>query len=416
MKIKTGQESYESDENSVIKTLQADWWHDLSEKIRHESIEISHKVSRLLAFTLKALDWIIRTLALSGTHYFLIRKNKAEILEQRQQWGFYHELATKHDALQVFKQGPPINAEEVQSQQKKQLSDGRIVSGSAPSKFEALNPYFSERYWDYHKHRQIHFELWQHDGPPRPTYLFMHGYNADAYSINHVIFSAKKLYQDGFNICFMILPFHNGKLSLKTDVWNFFGHGPAYTIEVFAHAVANCRSMITYLQEQNIASHIGIGGISLGAFVSSLALSVDTRIKSAILVAPVYNAPDIFMDWFPLRGLFDKLLKEENISFSEFRQSYALCNALTFQPAIDTHKIVILSGTFDLIAMPKHVRLLGEHWQQCDIFWLDYSHVGMTRPDPFYQEIKEHIEKVAMSGEQIETLTKVEMPIHKQAS
>src|SRR5690606_22058262 len=133
--------------------------------------------------------WIIRTLALSGAHYFLIRKNKAEILEQRQQWPFYRQLAEKHDARQVFRQKEPIQPDTLHTQVKKQLPDGRIISGIAASQFKPINPYFHERYWDYHQHRNINFELWQHDGPARPTYLFMHGYNADAYSINHRIFS-----------------------------------------------------------------------------------------------------------------------------------------------------------------------------------------------------------------------------------
>lgn len=396
MKITTGKETYQQDNDSIIKVLKADWWVDLSEKIQQEPLDTSHKTHFLIAITLKALDWIIRTLALSGTHYFLIKRNKAEILEQRSQWPFYQNLASQHDATAVFKEAPAIQASEVRSHIKKKLSDGNIIEALAPNKFQPMNPYFKEKYWDYHQHKNIKFELWQHEGAARPTYIFMHGYNADGFNINHIIFSAKKLYRDGFNICFLVLPFHNGKLSLKTSVWNFFGHGPAYSSEVFANAVSNCRSLISYLLEQNVASKVGIGGISLGGFVSSLVLSVDERVKSAILLAPVYNAPDIFMDWFPLKGLFQKILAEENINFSEFRHAYALCNALTFKPKIDSKHIVLLSGTFDVIAMPKHVRLLAEHWNQCDLYWLDYSHVGMTKLNPFYKEIKSHNEKISM--------------------
>ncbi len=396
MKIQTGKENYQQESNEVIRVLKADWWLDLSEKIQQKPLEAVYKIHVIIAAALKGLDWIIRTLALSGAHYFLIKKNKAEILEHRSQWPFYQNLASTHDADQIFKQAPPILASEVRSHIKKKLHDGHIIEALAPNKFEPINPYFKESYWNYHAHKNIQFELWQHNGTARPTYIFMHGYNADDFRVNHIIFSAKKLYNDGFNICFMVLPFHNGKFSLKTSIWNFFGHGPAYTSEVFANAVSNCRSLISYLLEQNIASDIGIGGISLGGFVSSLVLSVDARVKSAILLAPVYNAPDIFMDWFPLRGLFEKILSEEKISFSEFRHAYAVCNALTFEPKIDTRNIAILSGTLDLIAMPKHVRLLGEHWKQCDIYWLDYSHVGMTKLNPFYREISLHHQKISM--------------------
>ena len=222
----------------------------------------------------------------------------------------------------------------------------------------------------------------------------MHGYNADDYRLNHIIFSAKKVFNDGCNIAFLVLPFHHGKFKLQTDMWNFFGHGPAYSTEVFANAVSNCRSVMSYLLDNNIASKIGLSGISLGGFVSSLVISSDERVDSAVLLAPVYNVPESYMEWFPLDGLFKKILKEHEIEFQEFRHAYGLINALTFQPKVAPQNLTILTGIFDLIALPKHIRLLGEHWGQCDIHWLDYGHVGMTKLNPFYEQIKNHNDKV----------------------
>lgn len=82
MKIETGKEAYALDHKGLIKNLQTDCWNEFSEKLC-QNLEVSHKLSRLLAFTLKALDRIMHTPTLSGAHYFLIRKNKAETLEQR---------------------------------------------------------------------------------------------------------------------------------------------------------------------------------------------------------------------------------------------------------------------------------------------------------------------------------------------
>lgn len=395
MKLTSGKETYLQDDESHIKALKHHWWENLNEAIQHEVTILKHKTHFLLAGLLKFLDWIIRTLALSGAHYFLIKKNRAEILSHRPQWEFYKNLALEHDASKVFLEPPLVTQDEVLKTEKRKISGGTIYQCQMPNKFKALNPFFENSYWNYHKHRNINFELWLHDdNTPRPTYIFMHGYNADDYRINHIIFSAKKVFKDGANIAFLVLPFHSGKLKLSTEVWNFFGHGPAYTTEVFINAVSNCRTLISYLINTGIASKIGISGISLGGFVSSLVLSVDERVDSAILLAPVYNVPESYMEWFPLKQLFSKLLKEENISFTEFRHSYALCNALTYKNKVKNSHITILSGVFDLIAIPKHVRLLGEHWEQCDIHWLEYGHVGMTRFDPFYEHIQAHHEKV----------------------
>lgn len=395
MKISTGQEQYLEDNKSHIRKLRADWWNDLNTDIQNEPVEITHKSNFLVAAIIKGLDWLIRTLALSGAHYFLIKKNREEILSHRPEWKFYQTLASTHDASQVFLTPPPIAIDEVSKIAKKQIQGGTIYQCKAPNKYQTLNPYFNESYWEHHKHKDIHFELWQHeDGTPHPTYIFMHGYNADDYRLNHLIFSAKKIFNDGCNIAFLVLPFHHGKFKAQTDMWHFFGHGPAYSTEVFANAVSNCRSIMSYLLDNHIASKIALSGISLGGFVGSLVVSVDERVDSAVFLAPVYNVPESYMEWFPLSGLFKNLLREENIEFSEFRHAYALCNALTFESKVATKNLTILSGVFDLIALPKHIRLLGEHWEQCDIHWLDYGHVGMTKLNPFYAHIKNHHEKV----------------------
>ncbi len=395
MKACTGQEPYLDDKQSAIKSLAADWWNDLDPEIQNEKVKLDHSTNPLLAGTLKALDWVIRSIALSGAHYFLIKKNKEEILGHREQWSFYQDLASTHDAGQVFAEPTKLNDQAISKTEKKSISGGKVYRCKGPNTFQPLNPFFQDSYWDYHKHQDFIFELWQHDdNKARPTYICMHGYSADDFTLNHFIFSAKKLYKDGYNVVFLILPFHHGKLKQSTDMWNFFGHGPAYTVEVFANAVHNCRSLMTYLLDSGIASSIHLSGISLGGFVSSLVVSADERVESAALIAPVYNVPESYMEWFPLPGLFNKLLKEENIEFPVFRHTYAPCNALTFEPKVDTRKLTIITGLFDQIALPKHVRLLGEHWKQCDIHWLNYGHVGFTKLNPFYKELQKHNEKV----------------------
>ena len=209
-----------------------------------------------------------------------------------------------------------------------------------------------------------------------------------------MIFSAKKLYQDGCNICFYQLPFHTGSLSISAEALHIFGHGPAYTSEFFAHAVYNCRSLMHYFMSNNIASKIGVAGISLGAYVSSLLVSSEAKLDAAILIAPVFNLPESFMEWFPLGHLFNKLLDEENISMEQFRHAYATCNTLSFDAKMNTQNILLLSGIYDLVALPKYVKLLGEHWNQCNLHWFNYSHVGITKLNPFYTEINQHLKKI----------------------
>lgn len=393
MQLQPGKESYQQDSNTLIRKLSPTWWNDLDEAIQKEKSKLSKGSNIILASLLRGLDWIIRTLLLSGSHYIVIKRNKAAILGDRSQWPFYQQLVDQGDSEKIFKTPSAIDLNTISTKTTRKLSDGEIVQLRAPSSFEPINPYFKDTYWQHHDHRNLNCELWRHDGEARPTFVFMHGYDADAHEINRVIFSAKKLYLDGCNICFFRLPFHTGKLGFSRQTLNFFGHGPAYTSEVFAHAVHDCRALISHFLDQGIASKVGVAGISLGGFVSTLVISSESRLDCATLIAPVFNLPESFMEWFPLAGLFNQLLAEENISMQEFRHAYALCNVLSYEPKIDSDKILLLSGVYDLVALPKYVKLLGEHWQKCEIQWFKYSHVGMTKINPFYAEIHAHLKK-----------------------
>lgn len=266
-----------------------------------------------------------------------------------------------------------------------------MFSFSTPSCFEPVNPAFKDNYWQHHPHTNIVAQLMVHDGAPRPTVMLLHGYDAETYALNRLLFSASELYEAGCNICLMKLPFHRSRSKSYPETTNIFRHGPAYTNEVMAHAVHDCRAMISHLLEQKVASEVAVAGYSLGSFVASLVVSVETRLHSAVLVDPVYNLADTLSEWPVISGLIEKLLKDENLSLQQLRHAYACCNALTFKPAIETSRIMIVAGLYDKIAIPRYARLLGEHWGQCLLIWKRFSHIGLSMPRPFWREVQGHL-------------------------
>ena len=393
MKVRAGKEPYIADSSSLIRKLVNPWWKDLSPEVVNEVSEIDH--SPLWAFVfgklLSALDWIPLLGLLSLPHYFLVRKNPQSFFGDQDQWGFYNTIADNGLAEGIFKAPRAPKLDSVVETEKLKLKEGRRVNLLIPSTFTPVNATFKDLYWVRHPLRNIIAELSVHEGGARPTIILIHGYETEMYGLNRRLFSADELYDMGCNVCLIKLPFHRRRPKSLSETTHIFRHGPAFTNEVMAHAVYDCRTMVSYLLDQEIASKVAIGGYSLGGFVGSLLVSVEQRLHSAILIAPVYHVADTMVEW-PLVGrLLGRLLPLQGVSLEQLRHAYACCNALTFQPAIDTTRIMIVGSLYDKLAIPRYVKLLTEHWGQCSLIWKRYSHVGMPTPRPFWREMKAHL-------------------------
>lgn len=396
MKITQGFDPYIEDDSSFAQVQQQSWWLSLDPKIRQEKNQIVHSSLKymFLGKLFSAIDWVPRMIGISGAHYFQVSRNKATILAERDQWAFYRNLAAKHDASLVFKMPLSPDTAQVKTKQKEKLSDGAILRCSIPSTFEPINDFFKDNYWQHHAHKNIPMELWQHEDGPRPTVVALHGYKGEAYSINRFVYSAEKLYAAGCNVCLIKLPFHRNHSKSLDDVINIFGHGPNYTTEVAAHAVHDVRGVMSYLLDNGIASKVALTGGSYGGFVSALVTSVDERLSASIVLRPLIDLADTMLEWFPMKQLFEQIKRDENMSEADFKQLYGCCTALSFQPAIAKERLMIISGLYDIIAPPKYVKLLAEHWGQCKLYWREASHLGNTKKDPYLREILDHLRSV----------------------
>lgn len=396
MKIARGLEPYEHDEQSAIQPMGENWWSTLSVNIRREKTKIKH--SSFLLFLLGKLFYMVdalpKFLGISLSHYKQVKAFKVDILAEKPQWEFYKNLASQHKASLVFIEPKTPKLDTLESKVIESIHQGEILRIKFPSTFEAINPVYRASYWLRHVHQNVPMELWKHEGAARPTIVALHGYNGSMYAINRYAFSVQALYNAGCNVCLVKLPFHRAKPRDRADVINVFGHGPAYTNEVMANAVYDVRAAISYLLDNQIASKVALTGASFGGFVSALVASVDGRLAAAILLEPLVNLPDVLLEWFPLKNLFEQIQAEENISNEEFRHIYACSIALTYQPAIAKEKLLISSGMYDGIAAPRYVKLLAQHWGQCALLWKNSGHMLHTNRQPFLKETLAHLQSV----------------------
>ena len=199
---------------------------------------------------------------------------------------------------------------------------------------------------------------------------------ADPYWLNRRFFSLPWFYKQGYDILLYTLP-HHGKRQNRLSPFSghgLFAGGIAQLNESMAHAVHDFRIFADYLEARGVTK-IGVTGISLGGYTSSLLATVEDRLEFSIPNVPVVSLPDLVLEWFPLNLPLKTLLKLSNTSIREARHMLAVHSPLTYAPLLPKDRLMVIAGAGDRLAPPKHARLLWDHWDRCRIHWFPGNHL-----------------------------------------
>lgn len=266
------------------------------------------------------------------------------------------------------------------------------------SPFVPVNPEMESRYLSKKKNRRAVAQYWRHNHGPRPTLCVIHGFMADPYWLNSMFFALPWFYKQGYDVLLYTLP-HHGKRRSRLSPFSghgFFANGISHINESFAHAVHDFRIFMDYLQAQG-SENIGVTGISLGGYTTSLLASVEDRLKFAIPNVPVVSLFDLMLEWFPVSVPLKAVLKSAGVSVPEARHIMAAHCPLTYKPRLPKERLMIIAGAGDRLAPPKHARLLWDHWDRPKIHWFPGNHLlhldkgkYLKEMSGFMQEIEFH--------------------------
>lgn len=357
------------------------WWKSIPTDFHNGSndTEINERFPWMVAGT-AAFDhglstWLASVISTALAPRMLSRKRFEEDLTHLE---FYKTLSNSHDSEQVFPAPPKLVPIRSQSCRASTLraADIHCQHLSFGSPYQTLNPAMAKTYLSHRRNQQAHAEYWYKPSGPRPTLIVTHGFIADPYYFNALMFSLRWFYHRGYDILLYTLPFH-GPRKEKFDPhsgFGFFSHGLASTNEAMAHAIHDLRIFINYLEKRGAPS-IGATGISLGGYITSLLASAEPRLAFAIPNSPVVSPVDLFMEWRPVRWLTEYVLSRYNLEVADLRHVTALHSALNYEPKIDPRRLLIIAGAGDRVTPPKYVTLLHEHWAGSRLHWFPGNHI-----------------------------------------
>lgn len=357
------------------------WWQTIPPNFHNgsNSTEINQRFPWLVgssaAFDHGLSTWLASVISTALAPRMLSRKKFEHDLSHLQ---FYKALSNRQDADAVFPPPPDLVPIRVQEKRASTLFASGIHCRhlSFGSPFQTLNPAMSKTYLENRRNQQAHAEYWYSPKGPRPTLIVTHGFIADPYYFNAMMFSLKWFYERGYDILLYTLPFH-GPRKERHDLhsgFGYFSHGLASTNEAMAQALHDLRVFINYLEKQGTPS-IGATGISLGGYITSLLASAEPRLNFAIPNSPVVSPVDLFMEWRPVRWLTEYVLANYDLKVADLRHMTAFHSALNYTPKVDPKRLLIIAGAGDRVTPPKYVNLLHEHWDGSRLHWFPGNHI-----------------------------------------
>ena len=374
------------------------WWEALPEDYyaRAEGTELD-RTHPLSVKSTAALDKYLRTiLAVLITGGLGSAAIKARgLAADFDQLEFYKPFADRGDADAVFGANPQTPDVSLGASRFVSLRHRDIRSRLMRfrSSFTTLNPELNDTYQARENNRTVFTQLWRHKDGPRKTLLFLHGYSGDFYWFNAAMFSLGWFYKSGYDVALMTLPFH-GPRAEKRDPFSGFGFmagGMAHMNEAMLQSVHDARTVISWLHDEGAPS-VGVSGLSLGGYITSLLAVSDDRPDYCIPNSPVVSTVDLGLEWAITKQLFWAMRKFAGKSIVEMRHGQAVHSPMSYPLKIAPEKVLMIAGAGDRFTPPRYVRALHEHWPGSRLHWFPGNHLIHLQQKDYLYEMMGHMD------------------------
>ena len=359
------------------------WWMHLDEAFSQMSEDFDLALSdRMMVKSCAYFDTILRTFAATGVASTSIPRgfHPFRLPSMLREGLYYQKLADQGDPEKVFVE-PPKNVKITATKRRFWTNfrpkDGVCEDLHFESPFTPIHPEMDKRYLRHKANRIAHARYWRHNDGPRPTIVAIHGFGADQYWLNAWFFTLKWYYERGCDVLLFTLPFHGRRQTQFSPFsgYGYFAGGTSGVNEAVAQSVMDFRIFFNYLEEKYGVEKLGVTGISLGGFTTSILTTIEKRLYFAIPNVPVVSLVDLILEWFPISSIARSIIKRTGYSIQSLRHMIAATTPLTYDPVIPKDRLMIIGGVGDRLAPPKHSRILWEHWGRCRIHWFPGSHI-----------------------------------------
>ena len=176
-----------------------------------------------------------------------------------------------------------------------------------------------------------------------------------------------------------VLPMHGPRARGLPKGFAFPGGDVLNDVHVVAQAVWDIRRLLSWIRVAGTRLLIGLNGISLGGYITSLVASLEDGLTCAILGVPV-------ADHVELLGRHAGWSRNDPAPSRRVTLAQPLgrmVSPLSLTPRVPMRGRFIYAGVADQVGAPTRPgHRLWEHWGRPEIVWYQGGHTGFFRSQP----------------------------------
>ena len=213
----------------------------------------------------------------------------------------------------------------------------------------------------------------------RPWLVCVHGAEMGRAALDPALFRAWHLHSDlGLNVVLPVLPLHGPRARGLPKGAAFPSEDVLNNVHGAAQAVWDIRRLLSWIRSQQPEAMIGLNGISLGGYLTSLVASLDDGLTCAILGVPAVDLVELVDRHAGLSG-HDALGQMMRLAKPIGR----MISPFALAPRVPMQGRFIYAGIADRLVHPRdQVTRLWQHWGRPQIHWYPGGHTGFFRSRP----------------------------------
>lgn len=261
------------------------------------------------------------------------------------------------DEGQFYAQPPKV--EDLSEKRVRDLERGEVVDLTWTSGWTCARDDQRARFNAWRENNTVHVRMFRHRNTNRvaPAIICIHGYRAGTFSFEERAFGAQWLFNLGLDVALFTLPFHALRAPASRRSTPLFPTADvARTNEAFGQAVWDLRRLVGHLRAGG-APHVGVMGMSLGGYTTSLFATVESTLDFAVPYIPLADLTDVVVEHEALRGI---AVPAELIEAG--KRAMALVRPLGRKPVVPGERVLVVGAQGDRITRSSHAEALAEHF------------------------------------------------------
>ncbi|MCP3984039.1 MAG: hypothetical protein GY723_06600, partial [bacterium] len=230
-----------------------------------------------------------------------------------------------------------------------------------------------EAWMAHEKNGRVAAYILEHEGPPRPWIVGLHGFAMGTPLVSFTGFPVKMLHETlGLNVALPVMPLHASRGSARFSGREVLEANYVQMIHLFSQGTWDTRRILSWIRSRG-GERIGLYGISMGGYISSLTAALEDGLEAIVTSIPMVDFPTAAQDNMP--WIMQRYDDQFDLDWEIIRAISHVVSPLTFHPRLPKARRFIFAGIADRVVRPDQPRALWRHWGEPEIEWFSGGHV-----------------------------------------